>query len=187
MDDHFFTKEIVKAAKALTVLAMTAVIFCCSVCAAGAYEAYADEKDKDKDKDSVSFTVYHQDTEGNELADPQVFYGKVGDKPLISSVDVEGYVPQVDKITRTISENTEENVFTFVYDAEGLFGEEKSDEVKVLDIDETKTPLADPGKPQAGMKESGNGLTLMLAFTCLAVLAVFGIWRRKKKSESERM
>lgn len=178
MKDLFFTKGIMSAGRALAVLSAAAVIFCFAVFVPGGYEAYADEK---KDE-TVSFTVYHQDTSGKELADPQVFYGNIGDKPVITSVEVKGYVPQVKQITRTISENSEENVFTFVYDKAAASGDNEAEE-DILDIDETKKPLADPGKPQAGMRESGNGMTVMLAVTCLAVLAVYVFWRRKKKHE----
>ena len=178
MENHFLTKKIIRTGKALAALVTAAVMFCCIICAQETCGVFADEK---KD-DEVSFTVYYQDTNGKELASPQIFYGKPGDKPLISGVHIEGYVPQVKQITKTISEDSEENVFTFVYDASGTSAESSSG-TEILDIDETRTPLAYPGKPQAGMRESGNGLTLILAVTCLAVLGVFGMWRSKKKRE----
>jgi len=64
----------------------------------------------------TSYTVHYQDEAGNTLADSDVFYGNVGDKPVVAYKYIEGYEPQVAGFTKTLSENEAENVFTFVYD-----------------------------------------------------------------------
>lgn len=63
----------------------------------------------------VSYTVNYQDEAGNTLADKEVFYGNVGDKPVIAYKYIEGYAPKMLGLTKTLSENEAENIFTFVY------------------------------------------------------------------------
>lgn len=80
----------------------------------------------DSDKDYVvaygikgnmtSYTVHYQDEDGKELLPDDVFYGNVGDKPVVAYRYVEGYTPQVLGYTKTLSENAAENVFTFIYE-----------------------------------------------------------------------
>ena len=63
----------------------------------------------------VKYTAVFQDTEGNEIAERQEFYGMIGDKPIVSFVYVPGYLPDSYNRTKTLSENEEENVFIFTY------------------------------------------------------------------------
>lgn len=63
----------------------------------------------------VGYTVNYQDEEGNALADSETFYGNVGDKPVVAYRYLEGYIPQALAMTKTLSDNEAENVFTFVY------------------------------------------------------------------------
>lgn len=63
----------------------------------------------------VSYTVNYQDKDGNALADSQTFYGNIGDKPVIAYKYIAGYVPTASGLTKTLSENAMENVFTFEY------------------------------------------------------------------------
>lgn len=63
----------------------------------------------------VQYTVNYQDASGQELAPSENFYGNVGDSPVIAYLYIEGYQPQAYNLTRTLSENPEENVFTFRY------------------------------------------------------------------------
>lgn len=64
----------------------------------------------------TSYTIYYEDADGNQLAEKDVFYGNVGDKPVVAYKYIEGYEPQVLGYTKTLSENEADNVFTFVYD-----------------------------------------------------------------------
>ena len=63
----------------------------------------------------VSYTVRYEDESGNELAPEATYYGNVGDKPILAYTFVDGYEPQAYNLTKTLSENAAENVFTFVY------------------------------------------------------------------------
>ena len=64
----------------------------------------------------TSYVVNYQDENGNALAESEVFYGNVGDKPVVAYKYIDGYVPQAVGLTKTLSENVAENVFTFVYE-----------------------------------------------------------------------
>lgn len=63
----------------------------------------------------VSYIVNYQDEEGNALAESQTFYGTVGDRPVVAFQYLENYQPQAYNLTKTLSDNEAENVFTFVY------------------------------------------------------------------------
>lgn len=64
---------------------------------------------------AVAYTVNYEDAQGNKLLESETFYGNVGDKPVVAYVYIEGYQPQAYNLTKTLSENAAENVFTFVY------------------------------------------------------------------------
>lgn len=63
----------------------------------------------------VAYTVKYQDASGKQLAADQTFYGNVGDKPIVAYKYIENYVPRALALTKTLSANASENVFTFVY------------------------------------------------------------------------
>ncbi|MBE5893909.1 MAG: hypothetical protein E7286_11155 [Lachnospiraceae bacterium] len=65
--------------------------------------------------EQVSYTVNYVDANGNKLAESDIFYGNVGDKPVVAYKYISGYVPTVFGFTKTLSANEAENVFTFVY------------------------------------------------------------------------
>ena len=65
--------------------------------------------------DQVSYTVKYVDENGKSLAADDVFYGNVGDKPVVAYKFIDGYAPKALGLTKTLSENAAENVFTFVY------------------------------------------------------------------------
>ena len=65
--------------------------------------------------EQVAYTVEYKDADGNTLADSQTFYGNVGDKPVVAYRYIENYVPQALALTKTLSENEADNVFTFTY------------------------------------------------------------------------
>lgn len=64
----------------------------------------------------VAYTVNYLDDDGNELAASEIFYGNVGDKPVVAYKYIEGYTPEALGLTKTLSANEAENVFTFEYD-----------------------------------------------------------------------
>lgn len=65
--------------------------------------------------DMVSYVVNYQDTEGNTLAPSDTYYGNVGDRPVVAFRYIEGYEPQAYNLTKTLTENAADNVFTFIY------------------------------------------------------------------------
>ena len=65
--------------------------------------------------DMTSYVVNYQDVNGNTLAPSRTYYGNVGDRPVIAFLYMEGYEPQAYNLTRTLSANAAENVFTFTY------------------------------------------------------------------------
>ena len=65
--------------------------------------------------EQVAYTVEYKDEDGNQLAESQTFYGNVGDKPVVAYRYIENYVPQALALTKTLSKNAAENVFTFTY------------------------------------------------------------------------
>ena len=63
----------------------------------------------------VKYTILYLDADRVQLRESEEFYGMVGDKPVVSYRYVEGYHPQAINLTKTLSENEEDNVFTFTY------------------------------------------------------------------------
>ena len=63
----------------------------------------------------VSYTVNYVDEEGNTLLDSDTYYGSVGDRPVVAFRYVEGYIPMTYNLTKTLSADASQNVFTFVY------------------------------------------------------------------------
>ncbi len=63
----------------------------------------------------VAYTVHYQDASGKSLAESQTFYGNVGDKPVVAYRYIENYIPDALALTKTLSDNESENVFTFTY------------------------------------------------------------------------
>ncbi len=63
----------------------------------------------------VAYTVKYQDASGKQLAADETFYGNVGDKPIVAYKYIANYVPRALALTKTLSANASENVFTFVY------------------------------------------------------------------------
>lgn len=65
--------------------------------------------------DAVSYTVSYVDTDGNELAPSETYYGNVGDAPVIAYLYIEGYQPQAYNLTGVLQRDASKNVFNFVY------------------------------------------------------------------------
>lgn len=65
--------------------------------------------------DMTAYTVNYQDAAGAQVLPSETFYGNVGDKPVVAYKYKEGYEPEVMALTKTLSADESENVFTFVY------------------------------------------------------------------------
>lgn len=63
----------------------------------------------------VNYTVEFVDQAGNMLAAPQTYEGKVGDKPVVAYLYIDGYRPQAYNLTKTLEEDASKNVIQFVY------------------------------------------------------------------------
>ena len=65
------------------------------------------------------YTVEYVDANGNALAEPDKFYGNIGDKPIVAGKYIAGYAPQAFALTGTLVENptesSEVNNFKFIY------------------------------------------------------------------------
>lgn len=65
--------------------------------------------------DMVAYTVNYVDTKGVSLMASDTYYGNIGERQYVSSRYIAGYQPQVLNMVKTLSQNAEENVFTFQY------------------------------------------------------------------------
>lgn len=115
----------------------------------------------------VTYTINYQDATGNELSPSTILYGNPGDKPVVAYRYIEDYVPQALAITKTLSENEAENVFTFIYtpgDA-GTVTETTTTTVTIVDNTATVPPagtaaggtVADAGTAGDTTADAGTG------------------------------
>lgn len=65
--------------------------------------------------DPVEYTINYHSASGQELAPSETYYGNVGDRPVIAYQYIEGYQPQAYNLTKTLTDDPAENVFTFIY------------------------------------------------------------------------
>lgn len=65
--------------------------------------------------DATSYTIHYEDENGRTLAPSEMYYGNVGDKPVVAYLYIAGYRPQAYNLTQTLKKDPSENVFTFVY------------------------------------------------------------------------
>lgn len=73
----------------------------------------------------VRYTVNYVDGSGNTLRSSDEYYGMAGDKPVVAFRLIEGYLPDDYNLTKTLSDDESDNVFTFTYHrAEGTPGGE---------------------------------------------------------------
>lgn len=64
--------------------------------------------------DPVAYTVKYVDQNGNTLSADATYYGNAGDKIIVASRQLDGYLPDANNKSMTLSKEGE-NVFTFVY------------------------------------------------------------------------
>lgn len=73
----------------------------------------------------VSYLVKYVDTDGNALtpdgsdSETDEYFGMVGDKPVVSYRYVDGYTPDAYNLSKTLSSDSDKNVFTFTYTKNG--------------------------------------------------------------------
>ena len=100
----------------------------------------------------VRYTVRYQDEDGNELAPSQTYYGNIGDKPVVANIYIDGYSPKALALTKTLSANEAENVFTFEY----VEGETQIIETPGETITETVIQYIDGGTTTQSTNQTGN-------------------------------
>ena len=64
----------------------------------------------------AAYTVHYVDGDGRTLMESDTYYGNIGERQYVSSRYIDGYQPRVLHMVKTLSANTEENVFTFEYE-----------------------------------------------------------------------
>lgn len=87
----------------------------------------------------VAYTVNYIDEEGNALLESETYYGAVGDRPVIAFRYVDGYWPQTYNLTKQLSANAADNVFTFVYTPMWLINEQQQEEEEVVYVEEEES------------------------------------------------
>lgn len=109
----------------------------------------------------VAYTVKYQDASGRQLAADSTFYGNVGDKPIVAYKYIENYVPQALALTKTLSANEAENVFTFVYTPgeAGTITIPGSDTTNVVTVVVPGVTTVNGGGANAGGNGAGGGAT----------------------------
>ncbi len=107
----------------------------------------------------VAYTVKYQDASGRQLAADSTFYGNVGDKPIVAYRYIENYVPQALALTKTLSANEAENVFTFVYTwgEAGIITIPGSDTTNVVTVVVPGVTTVNGGGANAGGNGAGGG------------------------------
>jgi len=63
----------------------------------------------------VKYVIRYVDEDGEELRHSDTYYGMKGDKPVVSYKYVNNYRPQAYHVKKTLSDNEDDNVFTFTY------------------------------------------------------------------------
>ncbi len=64
----------------------------------------------------AAYTVHYVDGDGRTLMESDTYYGNIGERQYVSSRYIDGCQPRVLNMVKTLSANTEENVFTFEYE-----------------------------------------------------------------------
>ena len=65
--------------------------------------------------ETVAYTVRYVDGQGNELYPSAMYYGNVGDKPVVAYQYIEGWQPQAYNLGKTLVADASQNVFSFIY------------------------------------------------------------------------
>lgn len=63
----------------------------------------------------VSYRINYRDGKGKDLLPSRTCYGNIGERPVAAWAYVDGYLPQVYNLTRTLQADPTKNVFTFIY------------------------------------------------------------------------
>ena len=106
----------------------------------------------------VAYTVNYQDASGKSLAESQTFYGNIGDKPVVAYRYIENYIPDALALTKTLSDNESENVFTFTYTPGATDRIVETTTTVTITVPGTATPAGAAGT--TGAAGTGTGTTV---------------------------
>lgn len=107
----------------------------------------------------VAYTVNYQDASGKSLAESQTFYGNIGDKPVVAYRYIENYIPDALALTKTLSDNESENVFTFTYTPGATDRIVETTTTVTITVPGTATPAGTAGGTTAGGTTAGGTTT----------------------------
>lgn len=119
-----------------------------------------------RNENMVSYTVNYVDRDGNPLMPSDIYYGNVGDKPVVAFLYINGYQPQAYNLTKRLVKDEAENVFTFIYTP--ISGNENETTVTRIVIPGTTTSVVEviPGETvrrTVNGAASGGGETQVIA------------------------
>lgn len=105
----------------------------------------------------VRYTVRYLDADGSPLMADAVYYGPAGSQVMVSFKYIEGYAPTAYNLTKTLTENADENVLAFRYYESDLTAEEQTDNVDntaanaagTAAVPAAAAPAANPAAAQA--------------------------------------
>ena len=92
------------------------------------------------------YTINYQDAAGNALLPSDTYYGNIGERQYVSARYVDGYQPQAYNMVMTLSANSAENVFNFVYTPEAAPATPETP---------AATPATTPAATQTGTPAAG--------------------------------
>ena len=110
----------------------------------------------------VDYTVIYRTNTGAELGRAN-YKARVGDKPVVAALQFDGYVPDANNRTRTLTSDPAANVFTFTYHPVGTAGagttttEEEYEYITLADGTVTAVPAAGGGGGGNGGNAGGGG------------------------------
>ncbi len=108
--------------------------------------------------DQVEYTVNYVNRSGKELYPSEVFYGNVGDKPIVMYRYIRGYAPDVKAFTQTL-EKGQTYEFTFVYSRVPTIQNEYTYYDEEVVIDNGITNLGGGGNGAGAGAAAGTGGT----------------------------
>lgn len=107
--------------------------------------------------DAVPYTIHYVNENGDTLAPSETYYGNVGDKPVIAYLYIDGYRPRAYNLTKTLSKNSAENVFTFTYYRESAGGGGAGGGAAGTGGGGTTVTVIEPGTATAGGAAAAGG------------------------------
>lgn len=100
--------------------------------------------------ETVAYTVRYVDGQGNELYPSAMYYGNVGDKPVVAYQYIEGWQPQAYNLGKTLVADASQNVFDFIYTR-----------IPTVVTTDTVVVPGQPAEPQEPVVQEPEGVTVV--------------------------